>query len=446
MNLSPFPTTTAAIPSRSGLLLESAPIAPVMAESDQPFAALLAALPEAVAVAEAGNLPRPGKVLPINLPVMVQIADAEEHAPDQESAMIANPDVPVQLVAQLLVLTTPFTAAPVAVAPDPLPAPAPEPPTPVGLALSAQAARQAVPLAPIANDPAPTQVAANPICAVTGRPAAMAMVFEVAPREIPAAPTRASAAPAAIPVALLVSAATAVVEVARKPQAPNPVSTEPAAQEPIAPAPAAPPIDAPAHKRTLGPALHAAVLSAPPQDQELTDPASPPSIRPVVTQNATTGLAAAPPADLHQAAPTVLAPRFPEAPQPHDFVTLVDRLVAARDAAAPAPVSVSVPHAEFGRVAVRFDRDDRGLSVALTSPDPDFARAVTAALPPERQPPAGERPTGQAPAQHDAPLQRETRSGEGNPSRQTPARASIHSNRADDRPVPPPARRSGIFA
>lgn len=70
--------------------------------------------------------------------------------------------------------------------------------------------------------------------------------------------------------------------------------------------------------------------------------------------------------------------------RPLDFAALVDRLVMARDAAAPQTVSLALTHAEFGKISLRFEQDDTGLSVGMTSPDPDFARAVSAAMPPER--------------------------------------------------------------
>jgi len=69
----------------------------------------------------------------------------------------------------------------------------------------------------------------------------------------------------------------------------------------------------------------------------------------------------------------------------HSFAAVVDRLMAARDAVqadGPAqPVAVNLRHAEFGTVSVRFEQRADGLSVALASPDPDFARAVQAAAP-----------------------------------------------------------------
>ena len=70
--------------------------------------------------------------------------------------------------------------------------------------------------------------------------------------------------------------------------------------------------------------------------------------------------------------------------RPLDFAALVDRLTQAREAAGPQSVSFAVNHDEFGKVSLRFHHDDAGLSVAMTSPDPDFARAVSATIPPER--------------------------------------------------------------
>lgn len=81
----------------------------------------------------------------------------------------------------------------------------------------------------------------------------------------------------------------------------------------------------------------------------------------------------------------VAAPNPGRAARPHDLATLVDRLVEARDTAravqAPQTVSASLTHTDFGDIAIRFEHGGRALSVALSSPDPDFARAVQAAAP-----------------------------------------------------------------
>ena len=68
-------------------------------------------------------------------------------------------------------------------------------------------------------------------------------------------------------------------------------------------------------------------------------------------------------------------------PRPHDFAAVVDRLVAAREAVQPQAATLTVAHAEFGPVELRFRHEERGLAVALTSADPDFARAAAVAAP-----------------------------------------------------------------
>jgi hypothetical protein len=69
-------------------------------------------------------------------------------------------------------------------------------------------------------------------------------------------------------------------------------------------------------------------------------------------------------------------------PAGHDFAQLIDRLVAARESTQPQAATLALAHAEFGKVELRFASDSTGLSVALASADPDFARAVQAAVPP----------------------------------------------------------------
>ena len=66
-----------------------------------------------------------------------------------------------------------------------------------------------------------------------------------------------------------------------------------------------------------------------------------------------------------------------------DFTALVDTIVRAREHAAPqtmaAPVSVSLAHADFGPVALRFRHEGDALTVTMASADPAFAPAVSAA-------------------------------------------------------------------
>lgn len=80
-------------------------------------------------------------------------------------------------------------------------------------------------------------------------------------------------------------------------------------------------------------------------------------------------------------APTVQMPR-------QDFAALVDRLVEARNAAVPQSTHALLNHAEFGQVSLDFQQDGGELKVAMSSADPDFARAAQAAQagqPAERQ-------------------------------------------------------------
>lgn len=77
---------------------------------------------------------------------------------------------------------------------------------------------------------------------------------------------------------------------------------------------------------------------------------------------------------------------------PRDFEALIDRLSQARDAAQPGTARLSLAHAEFGQVNLRFETgpgtpgapslpgNPGSVSVTMTSHDPDFALAARAAL------------------------------------------------------------------
>ncbi len=70
-----------------------------------------------------------------------------------------------------------------------------------------------------------------------------------------------------------------------------------------------------------------------------------------------------------------------QAVRPHDFASLVDRLVEARDSGRAASGHLSVMHSDFGAVTMRFSHDGANLHVSLANADPEFARSVSAALP-----------------------------------------------------------------
>lgn len=125
------------------------------------------------------------------------------------------------------------------------------------------------------------------------------------------------------------------------------------------------------------------------------------------------------------------AVRAQPVPERIDFATLVDTLVRARDEAPAQIVHAAVRHAEFGRVSLRFERDDDlGLSVAMSSADPGFARAVSAAA---EAPPANAENTGPAGRQQAA----DQRPSQGEGQRQQP-----QGQAASPRPTANPAPRS----
>ncbi|SMC57954.1 hypothetical protein [Novosphingobium sp. B1] len=136
-------------------------------------------------------------------------------------------------------------------------------------------------------------------------------------------------------------------------------------------------------------------------------------------------------------------------PERVDFATLVDTLARAREDAAPRTVSVSVSHTEFGRVSLRFEADeDRGMTVAMSSADPGFARAVSATSEARN---SGET-SAQAQQQHTSPDARaQTGQGESQrhqpqPAERAPSRASANpsAQNRDERRAPDGER--GIYA
>lgn len=70
---------------------------------------------------------------------------------------------------------------------------------------------------------------------------------------------------------------------------------------------------------------------------------------------------------------TALAAPFP------DLASVVEAIDRARAEARPDAVAITVRHADFGQVALRFEQHDGDLTVAMSSADPGFAAAVSAA-------------------------------------------------------------------
>ncbi len=133
-----------------------------------------------------------------------------------------------------------------------------------------------------------------------------------------------------------------------------------------------------------------------------------------------------------------------------DFAALVDNLARAREEASPRAVTASINHAEFGRVTLRFDQgEDRGMSVAMTSADPGFARAVSATA-------EAARTSGESAGQNHQPqADPRTQGGQGESQRQQPRQAEqaptrpFSGNGTSSREEEAPRRRSddrGIYA
>lgn len=158
-----------------------------------------------------------------------------------------------------------------------------------------------------------------------------------------------------------------------------------------------------------------------------------------VTSNAPAAATAAPVPLLHQP--------LPLADRPQDFSALIDRLVAARDAAGPQGVAISVAHAEFGQVYLRFRQDETGLSVAMASADPAFARAASAMPPvlPVSDPQGGQFQNGQRQDTNAASGQPGTGQQRGSTSERQGDQP--HSNHTPRHAQPEKQqRRAGIFA
>ena len=216
----------------------------------------------------------------------------------------------------------------------------------------------------------------------------------------PALPQVAQPAIPATPAAPAESAAAAQPALARSvpPEAAAPViralSNQAEPQQGAAPQPAAPHIPV---ARVPEGQVPTAVPATPPLTQVQLDVTPPEVLRPARVQPARGApLLAATLGDELEAPGTAIAASAPVsttptlfsaaalAPldRPYDFSALIDRLAAAREAAAPHSVSISLPHAEFGRVQLNFRSEDGALAVSMASADPDFARIAAQTAPP----------------------------------------------------------------
>lgn len=320
-----------------------------------PVEAMPGAAIMANAVADpAAALPATGKILPPGLPLLPQ---AGEMLPD-DAALSAEPQPAPPPAVAMAVRLGQLPLARLVQQPRAADAEATAKPAPEAEAKAAAlTASEDLPV------PAPDQVL------ILSAPAPLPQLPEAAAAEADA--VLAAAAPRAQPLPLPLPLPTAAPQGGQAQAAP-----QGAAGPLIELAPAAPPLAplmAPAGDNAPRLAASLRVAIAAPADQR-EEPALPAAADAVLP-------GAAPQPGALTTAPATLAPAAPIT-RPHDFGALVDRLVAAREAMQPQVVSIAVRHADFGPVQLHFRQDDGLLSVQLASPDPDFAHAVSQAVPP----------------------------------------------------------------
>lgn len=301
-----------------------------------------------VAATAALPVPANGKILPVGLPVALPSeAPAAQAQPVDQDPAAAPPAALPSAIATLP--TALLKARPAGPAAQAGPADAPQP------TMSEDAAEPADPAIavtePLATLPVIALHAVTPVSqpASPGEPASPA---ETALSREPGRPTQA-------PIAA----------------SPQPAMSQPAVTQPAVSAAGqqTPPPSTP--QLTALPEAAPAEREAAVQQVRMIEPAA---AQPVAASET---VLAAPPV-IRDAAPAAITATTAAAERPHDFTALVDRLVAAREAMQPQSVTMAVRHAEFGAVQLRFQQDASGLSVAMASADPDFARAVSAAVPP----------------------------------------------------------------
>lgn len=321
-------------------------------------------LPEPVAPAQTGNdLPGAGKGLPLPLrtAALVTALSAASGRTDDGLVPVRSPDAgaddedandPRDASASLIApLPQPAfgVVAPLRVEPAPAPSPVAPP---------AQASARGTPSATgrdlaEPSNPATTE-ASRPIAWPTGLKAASVTVPAVVLVAEPAAPAPQPAAPAPeVRIATPIAAGLARGVASEGPEASSKTAR---------------PVARTAALRSL-PALATSITPEPVPFQPAVAAAQPTA---------------------SQASPAGAVPSAAAEPaRPMDIATLVDAIARARDEVAPRVVAVSLAHAEFGRVSLRFRQGEDSLDVAMTSADPGFARAVSAAPHPVAAPREG---------------------------------------------------------
>lgn len=162
------------------------------------------------------------------------------------------------------------------------------------------------------------------------------------------------------------------------------------AQREEAPQPAAETRPATAERQTIAASTTLTPRFAPVSQAEIERPrlpAAPAAINP--SAPAAAAPIASAPADAAPAAPVFRAPAPAQEPMA-DLAQIVDRLAAAREAVAPARAALSIDHAEFGELTLRFEqRHDGRLTAELAGANAEAHRAVSHALAADRSQTAG---------------------------------------------------------
>lgn len=342
-------------------------IAPKGPEGDQAAAdapeakadpATLLALSLAASGKPAAHPGKSGKILPLPLPPGNPVPAAETEAEGLAAAEDDQPETPAaeQTVAAplaLLATLTPPVAAPLSAAAGipaktadanpALPASAPAP--------SAQPFATAAATLQVSPDSA-AQSSAQPMAAQPrdGRPG---VILQVASQPLAQGATFVAAMNPQQPVPQPTQAQAPVVPVAA-PLVPAPATAAVVAE--LAPAETRPrqPGKVPGHAAT---SVMAITTANPLQAPLLADAATPFPLMPV---------------NAAQQAPATAG---------QDLAAIVDRLSAAREALAPATAALSIDHAEFGALSLKFDQQaDGALTVQLAAATPEAHRAISAAM------------------------------------------------------------------
>lgn len=303
-------------------------------------------------------MPQTGKTLPDAARPVAALAGLANQPVDDGLAESSTAQPELSAVPLGVTLPDPALIASIFAAPErlaPLPLATTRPGSTVRLAEQADAARPALPNPEALQRPAIAQAALASAVSV-----AQAAEIELAPadvafvREEPAEENTEIAA-----ARLSTTASNALNSRSVRPVAPS--RAGPAGQEAVAPSP------------EPAPAANATARVAAALDQADKTPFVPETAHDIAAPLPQRGTG-----DLAPQQDSAPVSRAEQRPERIDFATLVDTLNRAREEASPNAVRISMTHSDFGRVSMRFEQDDGGLAVAMSSADPGFARAVTA--------------------------------------------------------------------